>query len=151
MASKKLNQIVLAVIISVLVTFLVSFLILKYIPENNQNIKVNDYKKEIYTSTLCQYRCPLSLQQSGNKTGYLPEPACIQNCTSKFKASQLISDDISNNQMKKDALIDDMSNAITACKNKALDTKVMALNNTLFFSCSIEKLDELRSKYDYLS
>lgn len=151
MESKTLKPIIWAVIITVFITFAISFLILKYIPDHNQNLKVNEYKKELYTSTLCQYSCPLSLQQAQNKTEYLPEQTCVNNCTKKFKEIQSTSEDISNSQIKNDGLINDMSSAISVCKNGAVDTKTMSLNNTLFFSCSVEKLSALKSKYSYLN
>ncbi len=151
MKPKILKPLILTVIITILITFAISFLIFKYIPDNNQNLKIDEYRKGLYTSVLCQYSCPLSLQQFQNKTDYLPEPACAKDCTDKLKNFQSITEDISNNQIKKDGLIIDMSNAITACKNKATDTKTKTINNTLFFNCSIEKLSALKNKYNYLS
>jgi hypothetical protein len=151
MASKELRSIIFAVIITAVITFAISFLILKYIPETNQNLKINEYKKELYISTLCQYSCPLSLQKVGNKTEYLPEQACVKSCTDKFKNNPSLSEDISNNQIKNDGLLSDMSNGIIDCKSTAVDVKSETLNNTLFFSCSIEKLNALKNKYNYLN
>ncbi len=145
------KSLILAVIITIFITSIICFLIFKYIPENNQNLKINEYKKGLYTSTLCQYSCPLTLQQFQNKTEYLPEQSCVKDCADKFKNIQIISEDISNNQIKKDGLINDMASAINTCKSKAVDTNAMVLNNTLFFSCSAERLDALKDKYNYLN
>lgn len=151
MASKTLKSVIVAVIITAVITFAISYIIFKYIPDNNQNLKINEYKKELYTSTLCQYSCPLTLQEAQNKTQYLPEPVCVQDCTKNFKELQASGDTISNEQMKNDKLIDDMPNAINACKKEAVDINTKTLNNTLFFTCSIEKLSALKSKYNYLN
>ena len=151
MTSKTSKSIILAVVITLFITFAVSFLIFKYIPDSKQNMEANEYKKELYTSTLCQYSCPLSLQQFQNMSEYLPEKTCVENCTSKFKETKPISDDLSNNQIKKDGFIDSMSNAINACKSEATDTKAKTLNSTVFFSCSVEKLEALKSEYSYLN
>lgn len=150
MASKTLKAVIVAVVITAVVTFIISYTIFKYIPESKENLKVNEYKKEMYQSTLCQYSCHLTLQQVQNQTQYLPEPTCVQDCTKNFKALQTNGDAISNAQLTNDKLIEDMSNAITACKTNAVDINTKILNSTLFFSCSIEKLGSLKDKYNYL-
>ena len=143
-------MLILTVVVTVIITFLLSFIFLKYIPEKSQDLKINKYKKGLYTSTLCQYGCPLTLQQFQNKTKYLPEQSCAKNCVDEFKSIQLISDDISNNEVKKDNLINDMASAINNCKSKAADMNTRTLNNTLFFSCSVGDLTALKDKYSYL-
>lgn len=150
MASKTLKSVIIAIIITAVITFSISYIIFKYIPDNNQNIKINDYKKELYSSTLCQYSCPLTLQTAQNKTQYLPEQSCVQNCTVDVKKIQASGDAISNAQLKNDKLLDDMSVAITNCRTEAVDVNTKTLNNTLFFTCSIEKLRGLKDKYSYL-
>ena len=151
MNSKLSKQIILAVIITSIIIFSVSFFVFKYIPENKQNSKVNDYKKELYNSILCQYSCNLTLQQFQNKTEYLPDKTCVENCTKKFKELQLSGESISNDQIKNDRLIEDLSNTINSCKTEAFDKNNLELNNTLFFECSKEKLSELKTKYKYLN
>jgi len=151
MASKTLRAVIAAVIITAVITFAISYTIFKYLPESQANLKINEYKKELYSSTLCQYSCPLTPQQIQNKTQYFPEPGCVQNCTTSFKAIQTSGDKISNEQLKNDKLIEDMSSAVNSCKTEAVDPATKTLNNTLFFSCSVEKLGSLKDKYSYLS
>jgi mannitol-specific phosphotransferase system IIBC component len=150
MASKTLRAVITAVIITAVITFVISYGIFKYLPESRANLKVNEYKKELYSSTLCQYSCPLTLQQIQNQTQYFPEPVCVQNCTKSFKGLQANGEKLSNEQLQKDKLIEEMSNAVNACKTEAVDPNTKTLNNTLFFSCSIEKLGSLKDKYSYL-
>lgn len=151
MKSKESRQIVLAIIITAIVVFALSFLFLKYIPDSKELSKVNEYKKGIFSSTLCQYSCPLSLQTVQNQTGYLPEQSCITSCTSNLNQTKLLSEDISNNQIKKDKLIEDISTEITSCRNESANKTTMSINSSLFFSCSAEKLNTLKTKYDYLN
>ena len=150
MASKTFKAVIIAVMITALVTFAISYVIFKYLPEDKENSKINEYKKELYSSTLCQYSCPLTPQEVQNKTQYFPEPICVQNCTKGFNALKASGGSISNEQLEKDKLIDDMSNAVKACQTEAVDPATKTLNNTLFFSCSIEKLSLLKDKYSYL-
>ncbi len=149
MASKTLKAVITAVIITAIVTFAISYIIFKYLPESKENSKMNEYKRELYSSTLCQYSCPLTPQQIQNKTQNFPEPVCVQNCTTNFKKLQASGNKISNEQLEQDNLIKDMSSAVSTCKTEATDSN-KTLNNTLFFSCSIEKLGALKDKYSYL-
>lgn len=151
MESKKSRHVITAVVIAIIVTFAVSFLFLKYIPDTKETSKVDEYKKEIFSSTLCQYSCPLSLQTVQNQTEYLPEQSCVKSCTSNVDQIKIMSEDISNNQIIKDGLIKDMSTLITSCKNSAINTTTVSLNSSLFFSCSTEKLSALKIKYPYLN
>ena len=150
MVSKIRREVIIAVIITAVITFAVSYMIFKYLPENRENSTINEYKKELYSSTLCQYSCPLTLQQIQNKTQNFPEPACVQNCTKSFKALQTNGGKLSNEQLEKDKLIEDMSNAVKACQTEAVDLTTKELNTTTFFGCSIEKLGLLKEKYSYL-
>ena len=147
----KSKSVITAVVIAVIVTFALSFLFLKYIPDSKELSKVNEYKKGIFSSTLCQYSCPLSLQTVQNQTGYLPEQSCITGCTSDLNQTKLLGEDISNNQIKKDKLIEDISTEITSCRNEAVNKTTMSVNSSLFFSCSAEKLNTLKAKYPYLN
>lgn len=150
MVSKKLKAVISAIIITALITFVISYIIFKYIPDKKENLSINEYKKELYSSTLCQYSCPLTLQQIQNKTQYLPEQGCVQNCTKNLREIQETGDKISNEQLKNDKLIEDISNVINTCKTEAVNLNTKTLNNTLFFICSTEKLDSLKNKYSYL-
>jgi len=150
-ASKTSKYVITAIIITAVITFSISYIIFRYIPDNNQNLKINEYKKELYDSTLCQYSCPLTLQEAQNKTQYLPESGCVQNCTADIKEIQSVGDAISNAQLKNDKLLEDMSVVITNCKKEAIDINTKTLDNTLFFTCSAEKLSELKNKYAYLN
>jgi hypothetical protein len=150
-ASKTLKAVIVAIIITAVITFAISYIIFKYIPDSKANLKINEYKKELYTSTLCEYSCPLTLQEAQNKTQYLPEPVCVDNCTKAFKALQSGGGAIPSAQLKNDKLIDDMSAAVNSCKTEAVDINKKTLNNTLFFACSIEKLSALKGTYSYLN
>lgn len=151
MASKNTAQIVSVVIVTAVITFILAFLFLKYLPESQDNKLVSDYKAAIYGSTLCQYKCPLTPQSVQNKTEYLPDPVCVKNCTDKFKAALARADDIPKNKLLADRLMDDMSMGINGCRTSALDSTKTKMNSTMFLGCSIEKLEGLKSKYDYLN
>ena len=151
MATKKSKPVILYVVITAVLVFAIAFLVFSYLPKNNQTNKIHEYKRGFYDSTLCQYKCPLSPQQIQNKTEYLPDPTCVKGCTDSFKSIAVLSDDISKNQLKEDRLIDDMSSGIAGCRTSSLDAAKTAMNTTMFLSCSIDKLEGLKSKYNYLN
>ncbi len=153
----KLNvngKVVSAIIITAVIVFAISFVIFKYIPDQNKNSGVNEYKKQIFDSVSCQYKCPLTSQTSQNKTQLLPDLSCVQKCTADLKTRQNDTTQIqySDPDLKKDNLFTDIQNLVTSCKTTSIDQKLTppAINNTMFFTCVAQGLDTIKPKYKYL-
>jgi hypothetical protein len=152
MASKTFKPIIIAIILTAIITFAISYVIFKSSPATNESLSpnLNEYRKGLYSSTLCQYSCPLTLQEVQNKSQYFPDPACVENCAKNFKALQA-SYLPNSTDIEKDGLIGDMSNAVNTCKADSLDLTTKEMNNTEFFQCSIDKMNALKGKYSYLN
>ncbi len=149
--AKNSSSIIPVIIVTAILVFAISFLIFSYLPSHNHNKLVYDYKAAIYGSTLCQYKCPLTLQQVQNKSEYLPDPACVKKCTDTFKDVLSKADDLSKNELLTDRLMDDMSAGINGCRTAALDATKTKMNSTMFIGCSVGKLEGMKSKYGYLN
>jgi len=154
--SMKLNKsIFYTIIITAVIVFIVSYLIFSYIPNNKETSKLNEYKKALYDSIVCQYSCPLSLQEINNKTQEAPNAECVQSCTQELRDSQASGDIFSNAQLSNDNLIKDIEDVISVCKDASIrtnsKTNLPELNSTIFFPCSSEALKEIKKDYSYLN
>lgn len=149
------NKIIISVVATAIVVFLVCYIIFGYLPKYKEQVKINDYKKGLYDSIVCQYSCPLTIQTLGNKTQELPEQSCVMQCTSNLRAIQNSTDSIPNSALLNDDLIKDIEKEINTCKTVSVSenpkTKLPELNNTLFFNCSAQGISSLKDKYSYLN
>ena len=139
-------KITFALIVLILVAITVYNYSSNFSSKNKRSSQILEYKKDLYKSLVCEYNCPLSMQQYQNKTQLIPSISCIKNCTKDFKAKW---GDLnaSKEELSKDNLIKDLSNTIEDCKTQGNQTLV---NNTVFFSCTTEGLDLIKEKYSYL-
>ena len=104
----------------------------------------------MYNSVLCQYKCPLTEQTLNNKTQLLPEVSCVKTCTDDFRQKEISKKSFNDNDLINDNLVGDLGDAINRCKAISLNNETLTINNTLFFSCSIESLEGLKANYTYL-
>lgn len=128
----------------------------KYLPDKKQKeqeIKraneIIDYKKAYFSGVFCQYNCPLENQVVNNKTQELPSLDCVKNCTEDFIA-KYSDNNFTNKELTGDNLLIDMKDITDDCKTESYDINKFVLNNSQYFSCSIEKLVNLKKKYSYL-
>ena len=151
----KNNKMIYAIIITAILVFAIAYSVFVYLPKYQEQAKVDNYKRELYQSLVCQYSCPLSQQLINNKTQEAPNQECIMQCTQTLKELQNSTDAISNAQLTSDNLIKDMGDIITACRTSSIkennSTKLPELNNSLFLSCSADGLKTLEPKYSYLN
>jgi hypothetical protein len=147
---KPINVKVIFIIIIILLILLAGYgYFLKYLPKQNKDIKIIEYKKDFYKSILCEYSCPLKSQEYKNKTRLLPEIECVKDCTENFKQKNNHTI-FSSVELNQDNLIKDIDAVIKECKKQSLNTTSFSLNDSLLFSCSSQRLAELGKRYDYL-
>ena len=144
------KNIVYAVIITFVITFALTYFIFVSYPNMQQQSSINKYKKELFSSVLCQYSCPLTNQTINNKTQLLPSQDCVKQCTVNMKEIQN-STTIKNSDLENDNLITDIESVVSDCKIKAVNQTALTMNNELFFSCTSSSLASLKSKYSYLN
>jgi hypothetical protein len=146
---KQNSKIIIWVILAVVLTLLISAYFFYYMPKQNRIADINDYKRGLYQSSLCQYTCPLTMQTLNNLSQILPEVNCVQNCSAEFKAKFGDGESFSNKELENDDLFKDVLSSINACKT--LSAVNSTLNNSLFFPCVSEKMISLNQTYLYLN
>ena len=146
MSKIKINKNVLyAIIITVIVTFAIAYIIFSYYPEMQKTKTINSYKKSMYDSVLCQYKCPVDVQITSNKTQYYPNPECVKNCTTAFTALEKAPKSFTDDDLANDNLINDMGKAVNDCGkelNASLESKM---------NCAVTNFIALKPNYKYLN
>ncbi len=148
------KDILVTAVISFVVAFAIAYFVFAYIPANSESSQINDYKKALYNSVLCQYKCPLVEQMFNNKTVNAPNASCVQTCSAEFRAQQLkAGETISDSDLLSDNLIEDIQNIVTACRNQSISDNgnLPDINNTVFFPCVVNGLEGLKNQYSYLN
>src|SRR3989344_207668 len=56
----KNNKMIYAIIITAILVFAIAYSVFVYLPKYQEQAKVDNYKRELYQSLVCQYSCPLS-------------------------------------------------------------------------------------------
>ena len=147
------KQIVYAVVVTFIVTLIISYVLFKYIPSTQENNQLNEYKKALFSSTICQYSCPLEEQVYQNKTQLLPGTECVKSCTESFRELQKW-EQFSNEQLKNDNLIADVEKVVSACRTSSIlegNNTIPSIDNVNFFSCVSKDLESLKKNYPYLN
>jgi hypothetical protein len=106
------------------------------------------YKKAFYEAVLCEYSCPLKMQNVNNKSQLIPDVSCVKLCTEEFKKAKY--ENYSKEELYTDNLITDMASSIQNCSQESLNNVTKVRNNSMFFSCSVNGLDSLKEKYPYI-
>jgi len=152
MKNKKSDRKYLITIILVIALIVLSFLI--YNKSNGDNDSdLNNYKKALYESVLCQYSCPLIEQEFNNITQYLPLKPCVESCINQFRALGLNDTKFSDETLINDNLVKDIEITIRACKLSSSEemNNTQRINNEIFFKCSVDGLNSIKSNYTYLN
>jgi len=151
MAELKVKRQTLYIIIAVIITAVVTSAFFIYYPKYQGNNEINQYKKALYDSVLCQYSCPLVDQVVQNTTQKLPEQACVQACTEKLRTINIDGNKFSNSDLQNDNFVKDVESGITNCRTESLNTTTLKVENERFFSCSINFLQSVKDNYSYLN
>src|SRR3989344_8252860 len=152
MKNKKSDRKYLITIILVIALIVLSFLI--YNKSNGDNDSdLNNYKKALYESVLCQYSCPLIEQEFNNITQYLPLKPCVESCINQFRALGLNDTKFSDETLINDNLVKDIEITIRNCKLSSSEeiNNSQRINNEIFFKCSVDGLNSIKSNYTYLN
>lgn len=115
-------------------------------PESN----VNEYKKDLYESIVCQYSCPLFEAEIQNATNFLPNATCIADCINNLKSKKRLKGEFPREELLKDSLFSEIDLAIQNCKNESAGNLSNVIDNGKFFECSSERLRLLKNEYEYL-
>lgn len=150
--TKSQMNVVYAVVITAVVVFGLSYMYFKYMPEHAKVSELKEYKKALYSSVLCQYSCPLTPQNdSKNKTQMLPGLECVKKCTDDIRNLKIINSTFTEQDLKDDSFVADVSLAIDNCKKSTLNNVTLSIDNLQYFPCVSSGLEALKSKYSYLN
>ena len=139
-------------LILILVILFASLYFFYYLPKQNYQNSLLEYKKGIYDSVLCQYSCPLIKQEFQKTNQSLPSPVCVQECTNTLKALNISGTQFSDAELLKDSLFADLDLAIRNCQenNKEIVENITIVNNSGFFECAKPEISSLKENYEYL-
>ncbi len=133
----------------IVIVFIGGYFLKDYIDKQTRLKDVNQYKKGFYDGLVCQYSCPMSLQNVSNKTQMLPDVDCVKSCSAAFK-SKFASFSVKKEELGKDNLLTDIDNVVKECKKNTINTTSMSFNNTRYFNCAVKSLNDLKMNYSYL-
>ena len=149
--SKRRNTIITIVIIAVIVIVFVGGYYLKDYQDKQKRIsEINDYKKGFYNGLLCEYSCPLSMQNMSNTTQMLPTLDCVKGCTGPFKA-KYASFSYTQKELEMDNLLRDINSTISYCKIHSVNMTAMKLDTVAYFNCAAKGVEGLKQNYTYLN
>jgi hypothetical protein len=150
--AKQSKKIFLYIILAVVLTLLISAYFFYYLPKQNRTNEVNNYKKGLFESSLCQYHCPLTEQKINNVTQLLPEVNCVQNCSAGFKEKYGKGEIFSNADLEKDDLFKELFGFINTCKSESdYNITTNTFNTSKYFPCIAGEMENLRANYSYLN
>ncbi len=133
----------------IILVFIGGYFLKDFLDKQNRAKEVNDYKKGFYDGLVCQYGCPMSLQNVSNKTQMLPDVDCVKGCSAGFK-NKFSSFSVKKEELQKDKLLDDIDNLVKECKKNTINTTAYTFNNTAYFDCAVKSLSGLKMNYSYL-
>jgi len=107
---------------------------------------VEEYKKAIFDSVVCQYNCPLVEQEIQGTNQLAPEQACVQQCSQKLSIYD--SNKFTREEMAQDNLIIDITKTASECRTQ--NVKEDKINMAVFFPCVENNLNSLKQIYPYL-
>lgn len=147
------NIMLLWLAVAVVLTAVICYILFVYVPQHNEKTEINNYKKAIFDSMICQHRCPLTDQLLNNKTQLLPDTACVSNCTAIAK-EKMNNSDFTQKDLEGDSLFIEMQNSINLCKKQSSSTNPIdnstTVNNAAYFACVPVKLELLKNNFSYL-
>lgn len=133
----------------IIIVFIGGYFLKDFLDKQNRIKEVNSYKKGFYEGLVCQYNCPMSLQNMSNKTQMLPDIDCVKSCSNTFK-QKFSSFSAKQEELQRDNLLNDIDLAVKNCKKNTINSTAYTFNNTEYFNCAAKSLDELKIKYNYL-
>lgn len=138
-------------IVVVIIIAAVGYYSLVRLPEQNKQKDVIEYKKALYESILCQYKCPLTNYTfQDNQTQNLPNSDCVKVCINELKANGFVKNQFSANDLMKDNLAIDVEVIVSGCRSENIDNSTFELKSEEWINCSIGRLEELKENYTYL-
>lgn len=138
-------------IISVILVIVLLVYFLKLQPEMARASEVQEFKKALYESTLCQYSCPLSNVTFDNLTQVLPNRTCTDSCLADLRDKNFSSDDFADAELTTDALVADIENIVRSCNTANRDPENAQVLPEEFFTCIADNLEDLKTDYSYLN
>jgi len=133
----------------IIIVFIGGYFLKDFLDKQNRIKDVNDYKKGFYDGLVCQYSCPMSLQDISNKTQMLPDVDCVKSCSAAFK-QKYSSFSAKKEELQRDKLLDDIDNLVKDCKKTTINATSITFNNTQYFDCATKSLSGLKTNYSYL-
>ncbi len=134
----------------IIIVFIGGYFLKEFLDKQNRIKDVNDYKRGFYAGLVCQYSCPMSLQNINNKTQMLPDVDCVKSCSTAFK-SKFSTFSVKKEELQRDNLLADIDNVVKDCKKNTINTTAYSFNNTAYFNCAAKTLSGLKMNYSYLN
>lgn len=147
MTINKNAKLILAIIIIVII--IAGYFSYDYYQKQKRTSEINDYKKGFFNGMVCEYSCPMVLQNISNKTQMLPELECIMRCVNPFK-EKYAKFSYKKEELEKDDLLKDINATINDCKKASMNISKLSLDNVAYFNCTAKSLTELKANYSYL-
>lgn len=142
-------KIILAVIVIILV-FVGGYYLKVYTDNQKRANDANSYKKGFYEGLLCEYGCPMYLQNLSNKTQILPSLDCVKGCTGAFK-TKFAGASFTKAELARDNLLSDIDAVVAVCKKSSMNMTALKLDNEAYFKCAEQSMLGLKQNYTYLN
>lgn len=146
--SKKTLGIIAAILIILIIAGVYYF---KILPDKKKTADIQEYKKALYESILCQYKCPLQNYTIENKTQTIQQRECVVECINYLKDKGYIRNQYSNNEINSDNLAKDIEFVVVNCRQESTDSETGEFDSIKVTDCAIRGLEDLKSTYSYLN
>lgn len=140
------------IILIILAIALLAVYLFYYAPKQKKQNEINDYKKSLYESILCQYECPMkNYTFEENQTQLLQDRDCVVACIGSLKTKGYVKDQYSNNEINSDSLAQDIDFVVSNCRKENVNNSTKVVDNQAITNCAIEGLRALKQTYKYLN
>jgi hypothetical protein len=144
----KRKFILLIVVVIIIAALLVYFL--EFYPKQQKEKGIEQYKKALYESVVCQYSCPLENLTIMNQTQLLPGTKCVAACIQQLKDKGYTKSLYTDGEMTQDFLIKDIEAVVVACRAQGTNNETGVQDNEKIMSCSVSGMNALKQNYAYL-
>lgn len=114
---------------------------------------VQEYKKVIYDSLMCQYSCPLAEVNLSGKTEEMPDGKCINSCLNKIRETGFNRTSFSEGELLDDDFVYNVTDVIETCRQEFMivSNESVLPDSKGFYGCGLEGLNSLKKYYGYLN
>lgn len=124
-----------------------------YAQTQETNEHLEEYKRTVYDSLVCQYSCDLIEGESNGQQTMVPDTTCIQGCLAQVREKGFTGEEFSDAEILSDDLFLDIDTVIQDCKSEhfVADDVNTIPDFSAFHSCVIDGFASLKEDYSYLA